>query len=88
MELSDYVNQEHGRMSRVARLAGLKPSFLSQIATGKREVPAERAATLESACDYHVRRWDLRPHDWHRIWPELIGAAGAPPLPEPEAKVA
>lgn len=26
-------------------------------------------------------RWDLRPYDWHRIWPELIGAAGAPPVP-------
>ena len=22
--------------------------------------------------------WDLRPNDWHRIWPELIGADGAP----------
>lgn len=22
--------------------------------------------------------WDLRPDDWHRIWPELIGAEGAP----------
>lgn len=25
-----------------------------------------------------VRRWDLRPEDWHRIWPELIGTKGAP----------
>lgn len=29
-----------------------------------------------------VRRWDLRPDDWHRIWPELIGAEGAPGVPE------
>jgi hypothetical protein len=28
-----------------------------------------------------VRRWDIRPKDWHRIWPELIGAAGAPQIP-------
>jgi hypothetical protein len=36
-----------------------------------------------------VARWDLRPDDWHRIWPELIGAEGAPPLPvEPQCKAA
>lgn len=26
-----------------------------------------------------VRRWDLR-DDWHEIWPELIGALGAPKI--------
>jgi DNA-binding transcriptional regulator YdaS (Cro superfamily) len=26
-----------------------------------------------------VRRWLLRPSDWHLIWPELVGAEGAPP---------
>ncbi|MEO8153586.1 MAG: YdaS family helix-turn-helix protein [Rhizobacter sp.] len=72
-------------MSRVARAAGLQPSFLSQIATGKREVPAERGAALERACAHEVRRWDLRPHDWHLIWPELIGTVGAPPEPEEKA---
>lgn len=33
-----------------------------------------------------VRRWDLRPADWHRIWPELIGAEGAPVLPTEEVR--
>lgn len=28
-----------------------------------------------------VRRWELRPDDWYRIWPELIGAEGAPSVP-------
>ncbi len=28
-----------------------------------------------------VRRWDLRPNDWSKIWPELIGIDGAPPVP-------
>lgn len=31
-----------------------------------------------------VRRWDLRPDDWHLIWPELITAEH----PAPEAKAA
>jgi len=26
-------------------------------------------------------RWDLRPNDWHEIWPEFIRRKGAPPVP-------
>jgi hypothetical protein len=29
-----------------------------------------------------MRLWDLRPDDWHRIWPELVGAEGAPGVTE------
>jgi DNA-binding transcriptional regulator YdaS (Cro superfamily) len=36
------------------------------------------AAALERASAGAVRRWDLRPADWHDIWPELVGADGAP----------
>jgi DNA-binding transcriptional regulator YdaS (Cro superfamily) len=39
-------------------------------------VPPEHCAAIDQATG--VRRWDLRPDDWHRIWPELIGAEGAP----------
>jgi DNA-binding transcriptional regulator YdaS (Cro superfamily) len=27
-----------------------------------------------------VEVWDLRPDDWHRIWPMFIGKKGAPPV--------
>lgn len=87
MQLYDYLKQKHGRASQVARATGFTSSFLSQIARGTR-CPAERCADLERACGQEVRRWDLRPNDWHRIWPELIGAEGAPPVPESEPKVA
>lgn len=53
----------------------------------KRGVPIEHCAAIEQATARAVMRWDLRPDDWHRIWPELIGIEGAPALPEP-AKVA
>lgn len=33
---------------------------------------------IERATAGDVRRWDLRPDDWHLIWPELIGQPGAP----------
>lgn len=36
-----------------------------------------------------IPRWHMRPEDWHLIWPELIGADGAPPAQEAdEAKAA
>lgn len=39
---------------------------------------AENAVAIERATGGAVRRWDLRPEDWHRIWPELVGIEGAP----------
>lgn len=45
----------------------------------------EYCVAIERATDGQVRRWDLRPDDWHLIWPELIGAEGAPTV---EAKAA
>ncbi len=32
-------------------------------------------------------RWDLRPNDWHLIWPELIGTDGAPKIPTQTSEV-
>jgi len=40
---------------------------------------AENCVAIEKATKGVVRRWDLRPDDWHRIWPELIKSKGAPP---------
>lgn len=51
-------------------------------------VPAEHCAALESAVHGVVRRWDLRPDDWHVIWPELVGTDGAPELAAPEQREA
>lgn len=50
----------------------------------------EYCVAIERATDSAVMRWDLRPDDWHLIWPELIGAENAPATPaaEPEQKQA
>jgi DNA-binding transcriptional regulator YdaS (Cro superfamily) len=47
-----------------------------------RAIPADHCASIELATVGAVKRWDLRPDDWHRIWPELIGQDGAPAVPE------
>lgn len=45
----------------------------------------ENCVAIEQATGGAVMRWDLRPDDWSRIWPELIGADGAPEIAEPKA---
>lgn len=47
------------------------------IYSGKPLAP-ETCVMVERNSGNRVRRWHLRPNDWHRIWPELIGAQGAP----------
>lgn len=48
---------------------------------GRRPSP-QFATAIEQATEGRVRRWDLRPEDWHLIWPELRAIDGAP-TPEP-----
>jgi DNA-binding transcriptional regulator YdaS (Cro superfamily) len=78
MTLLEHLRAERGRAVQVASRCGLTPAFLSQIARGVRPAPAERCFAIERATQGAVRRWDLRPLDWHHIWPELIGLDGAP----------
>ncbi len=85
MKLGEFLERERGRAASLARSLKVAPSYLSQLARGNRPVPPDRASAIESATGGIVRRWDLRPHDWWLIWPELIGAEGAPPPPSREA---
>ena len=82
MKLIDYVRQRRGLTNEVAGRAGLAPAFVSQIANGVRPAPVQHVDAIGRACNGEVRRWDLRPTDWHRIWPELVGAEGAPAVPQ------
>jgi len=45
---------------------------------GGRLPSAQNCVAIERATNGAVRRWDLRPDDWHLIWPELVGTDGAP----------
>jgi DNA-binding transcriptional regulator YdaS (Cro superfamily) len=84
MDLSTYLAQERGRTQRLAEALGVSPSLVTQWNGGK-PVSAERCPEIELATAGAVRRWDLRPGDWHLVWPELVGAEGAPE-PTPEAR--
>lgn len=78
MKLSEYLGVERGRCAAVARSLDIAGAYLSQMASGVRPVRPELVPAIEQATEGAVRRWDLRPDDWHLIWPELIGAEGAP----------
>lgn len=62
-----------------ARRVGVSPAFFNQWATGRRNVPVAKGAIVEA--ELGIPRWEMWPDDWHRIWPELIGIDGAPPVP-------
>lgn len=66
-----------------ARELEVTPAFVSQLLSGMRPVPIERCVQIEQLTAGAVRRWDLRPQDWWRIWPELVGMNGAPTVERP-----
>lgn len=68
---------------RLAEKAGVNPASLYQALTG-RGTPFSPAKCVEIENDTagELRRWDLRPADWHRNWPELVDAEGAPAVPD------
>lgn len=83
MDLRAYLQDAgRGAAASLARAVGVHPVMVSQWASGLKPVPVERCTVIEAATGRSVRRWDLRPTDWHEIWPELIGADGAPAIPE------
>jgi DNA-binding transcriptional regulator YdaS (Cro superfamily) len=77
MTLSEFLTFERGRVGALANQLGVSGSMVTQWANGK-AVSAERCPQIERATAGAVRRWDLRPRDWHLIWPELLNAPGAP----------
>lgn len=58
---------------------GIESQYLYQIARGLKTASPALAKQFNQA-DPQAQLWDLRPDDWHLIWPELIGVEGAPEL--------
>ncbi len=66
-----------GGKAALARQVGVKPPTVQQWASGTRPVAIERCVAIEMATKGAVTRKDLRPNDWHLIWPELAADADA-----------
>jgi DNA-binding transcriptional regulator YdaS (Cro superfamily) len=50
----------------------ITPATVNQWVSGVRPIPIERCPAIELATSGAVTRRDLRPSDWHLIWPELV----------------
>lgn len=77
MHLSDYVTKNPPAIA-LARALGVSSPTVFDWCKGNKFPDVRRCAQIERVTNGAVRRWDLRPHDWHLVWPELIGAPGAP----------
>lgn len=64
--------------ARLAAQMAINPTYLYQLVTGRREMDPADAVLLERRSGLRIRRWHLRRRTWHLVWPELIGAEGAP----------
>lgn len=60
-----------GGQGQLARIVGVSAGAVSHWVRGYRPIPVERCAAIEVATGGKVTRRDLRPDDWHLIWPEL-----------------
>lgn len=78
MNLKAYIQSGRGNATTLAEGLGIPVTYLSQMASGARAITAERASAIERLTSRQLMRWDLRPDDWHLIWPELLGTPGAP----------
>ena len=80
MNLDTYL--EHNSGSELARAIGVSPVQVSQWRMkweGRAPAP-QNAVAIERATHGQVMRWDLRPNDWHLIWPELTTRPDAPAI--------
>lgn len=78
MNLKTYLSEiERGGAAKLAVELGVSASFLSQMASGDAAISPARCVLIERTTEGHVTRKDLRPDDWHLIWPELAGKDAA-----------
>lgn len=75
-KLKTYVNSVG--LGVLAKRLGVSPQRLAN--WQERGVPLDYCSAVEAESDQVVMRWDLRPEDWHRIWPELVAVPGAPAI--------
>ena len=87
MELKLYLKSLADEAARegFAAKCGTTVGHLRNVSYGLRPAAPELCVAIEQATGGAVTRRDLRPDDWHRIWPELVTPEH--PAPEPAAAV-
>jgi DNA-binding transcriptional regulator YdaS (Cro superfamily) len=76
MNLIEYMkSQPRGALSKLSKTIGAHIPDVSRWVSGDRPVPLERCKAIEAATGGKVTCRDLRPYDWHLIWPDLADSA-------------
>lgn len=71
MDLRTWLIQERGRQVALAKHLGIKPPQVADWISRDKPVPVHHMAAIEAFTAGAVTRRDMRPTDFHRIWPEL-----------------
>lgn len=64
-----------GGVSKLADAIGVGQSAISNLMSRNGKPSPENCVAIERVTKKAVTRKDLRPDDWHLIWPELAQAA-------------
>lgn len=79
--LREYLNSlSSADQASFAAACGTTIGYLRKAISTKQALSPVVCSLAERHSHGAARRWDLRPEDWHLIWPELVGADGAPPV--------
>lgn len=79
MDLKTFLKSlgDDGARERFAAQCETTHGHLRNCSYGKPLAPAA-CVLVEANAARAVMRWDLRPDDWWKIWPELLNAENAP----------
>ena len=81
MNLKDWSQQARGRQAALASALNVTNPNVSGWVAGQKQPGIKTALAIERFTNGEVTRKELRPDDWHEIWPEL-----ATPQPTPTAQ--
>lgn len=87
MDLKNYLIESDTKKAKFARAINVSAALLHQWIEGIRPVAIQHCPAIEKQTGGKVTRKELRPDDWHKIWPELVHAPAPPratdPVPPP-----
>lgn len=89
MQLSSYLKRfGPAERANFALEVGTTLGHLNNVAYATRVASAALARQIAAKTVREVAEWELRPADWHLIWPELADVPGAPAVPAQQAQQA
>ncbi|MDR9108984.1 transcriptional regulator [Burkholderia multivorans] len=75
MDILTYLSIRNTSQADFAKALGVSQGLVCQWIKKRRPVAADRCVSIERVTGGAVGRRDLRPDDWHLIWPELAEPA-------------